>query len=237
MRCDSSATSTGDAVVNFFAPQRTSGSQRRELQSFHPCQVWMASDDILFVAGYNNHRVHVLTPWMDFHGFVGVGELGDPGGVCANADVVVVSENEAHRIAVLNRADGALLRRFGSLGTDDGEVDTPTGLCFVSHDRHVAVAERDNDRVSVFSIDGEFIRHVGGGLVKVPHGTWHGHSNTTHCMSSQSCANTAPPCTATPVKPPRPIVLTSSPLALNNATRLLPLSATTSSSQAEHATP
>jgi hypothetical protein len=36
--------------------------------------------------------------------------------------------------------------------------------------------------VSVFSIDGEFIRHVGGGLVKVPHGTWHGHSNTTHCM-------------------------------------------------------
>jgi DNA-binding beta-propeller fold protein YncE len=130
----------------------------------------MASDDILFVAGYNNHRVHVLTPWMDFHGFVGVGELGDPGGVCANADVVVVSENEAHSIAVLTRADGALLRRFGSLGTDDGEVDTPTGLCVVSHDRHVAVAERDNDRVSVFSIDGEFIRHVGGGLVKVPHG-------------------------------------------------------------------
>jgi hypothetical protein len=39
-----------------------------------PHQVWAASDDFVFVADYGNHRVQVLTPRLDFHGFVGVVE-------------------------------------------------------------------------------------------------------------------------------------------------------------------
>ncbi len=140
------------------------------LQFKNPCQVWVASDDYVFVAEFGNNRVQVLTPRLDFHGFVGVGQLERPCGVCANDDVIMVSEYGPDRISVFNRSDGALLRRFGSGGSGDGQLDGPHGLCFMSGHRHVAVADRRNDRVSVFSVEGEFIRHVGVGKLRDPHG-------------------------------------------------------------------
>ncbi len=47
---------------------------------------------------------------------------------------------------------------------------SPRGLCFAPGDRHVAVADGGNHRVSVFSIDGQFIRHVGVGVLQRPGG-------------------------------------------------------------------
>jgi DNA-binding beta-propeller fold protein YncE len=134
-----------------------------------PCQVWVASDDFVFVADNGNDRVQVLTPRLDFHGFVGVGQLNRPSGVCADDGVIMVSE-DAHRISVFNRGDGALVRRFGSHGSGDGQLNTPCGLCFMSGHRHVAVADYGNNRVSVFSVEGEFIRHVGVGKLRLPYG-------------------------------------------------------------------
>jgi DNA-binding beta-propeller fold protein YncE len=143
----------------------------RPLQFNEPRQVWVASDGFVFVAEYGNHRVQVLTPSLDFHCFVGVGQLVKPVGVCANADVVVVVEGiPAHRIAVFDRGDRALRRRFGHQGSGDAQLSLPRGVCFMSGDRHVAVAEWGNERVSVFSIDGEFIRHVGVGLLSITQG-------------------------------------------------------------------
>jgi DNA-binding beta-propeller fold protein YncE len=136
----------------------------------HPRQVWVASDDHVFVADAGNNRVQVLTPRLDFHGFVGVGELSGPSGVCANDAVIVVSEEDALRISVFNRSDGALLRRFGCEGSGDGQLSWPLGLCFVSGDRHVAVADGTNSRVSVFSVDGEFVRYLGVGTLSCPTG-------------------------------------------------------------------
>jgi sugar lactone lactonase YvrE len=81
----------------------------------------------------------------------------------------VVSE-EAHRISVFNRSDGALLRRFGSKGPGDGHLQFPQGLCFMPGHRHVAVADFYNRRVSVFSVEGDFIRHVGVDTLTWPNG-------------------------------------------------------------------
>jgi DNA-binding beta-propeller fold protein YncE len=154
------------------------GSRRRviggegsgPLQFNNPKQVFIAPDGFVFVADWGNHRVQVLTPTLDFHGFVGVGQLRVPLGVCADADVVVVADGNMSHIGVFNRCDGSLLRQFGSEGSGDGQLISPRGLCFVSGDRHVAVAEWGNHRVSVFSVDGEFIRHVGVGVLKHPQG-------------------------------------------------------------------
>jgi DNA-binding beta-propeller fold protein YncE len=154
------------------------GSRRRvvgdwgdgPLQFRYPCQVCIAPDDFVFVADYGNNRVQVLTPTLNFHGFVGVDQLRGPMGVCANADVVVVSEVAANRLCVFNRHGGALLRQFGRRGSGDGQLMSPRGLCFMSGDRHVAVADYGKSRVSVFSIDGQFIRHVGVGELKNPDG-------------------------------------------------------------------
>ncbi len=144
------------------------GAGNGPLQFKYPGQVWITNDDFVFVADCNHNRVQVLTPTLDFHCFVGVGHLSDPVGVCADADVVVVSENNANRITMFNRHDGALLRRFGSNGSGDGQLSNPLGLCFMSAHRHVAVADYYNRRVSVFSLEGEFVRHVGVGQLSTP---------------------------------------------------------------------
>jgi DNA-binding beta-propeller fold protein YncE len=136
-----------------------------------PEQIWIAPDGFVFVTDFIMGRVRVLTPSLDFHGFVGVGSLQHPCGVCVNADVVVASENyPASRISVINRRDGSLIRRFGAFGSGDGEVDGPCGLCFINDDRHIAVTDSRNNRVSVFSVEGQFIRHVGVGVLNNPRG-------------------------------------------------------------------
>jgi DNA-binding beta-propeller fold protein YncE len=146
------------------------GDGPSSLRFKNPSQVWVASDDFVFVAEYGNDRVQVLTPSLDFLGFVGVGQLRGPVGVCADDDVIMVSEVNAHSISVFKRCDGALLRHIGARGRGDGQLYWPRGLCFISGHRHVAVADYDNARVSVFSVEGEFVRHVGVGVLWLPSG-------------------------------------------------------------------
>ncbi len=100
------------------------------LQFNCPCQVWVASDGFVFVVDMSNHRVQVLTPTLDFHAFVGVGQLNRPTGVCVNADVIIVSEYSGNRLTVFNRRDAT--RRFGSYGSGDRQLRIAGGLCFMS---------------------------------------------------------------------------------------------------------
>jgi DNA-binding beta-propeller fold protein YncE len=140
------------------------------LQFKEPRQLCIAPDGFVFVADTGSSRMQVLTPTLYFDCFIGQGQLERPVGVCANADVVVVSEFDAHCVSVFRRGDGSLLRRFGSKGSGDGQLSHPCGLCFMSGDRHVAVASLVNSRVSVLSIDGEFIRHVSVRVLRGPQG-------------------------------------------------------------------
>jgi hypothetical protein len=145
------------------------------LQFRQPQQLCIAPDGFVFVADYGNNRVQVLTPTLDFHGFIGEGQLERPFAACASADVVVavsdyVSYRAEHRVSVFDRGDGALLRRFAPGGRADGQLMTSTEVCFMSGVRHVAVVDLGNGRVSVFSVDGEFIRHVGVGVLSGPMG-------------------------------------------------------------------
>jgi hypothetical protein len=144
-------------------------------------QVWIDTDGFVFVVDAGNKRVQVLTPRLDFHSFVGLGVLDAPAGVCANSDVIVVSEKYAGRITVFNRTDGSRRRMFGlmlqkpnpyAIRWRDRELSFPLGMCFMSGGSRVAVAVADYvaSRITVFSIDGEFIRHVGEGVLSCPHG-------------------------------------------------------------------
>jgi DNA-binding beta-propeller fold protein YncE len=132
------------------------------LQFSAPWQVCVAPDDFVFVTEVRNKRVQVLTPNFDFHAFIGVGELTFPSGVCANLSVVAVSDAEAHRVCVFARNSGALLRRFGLKGAGDGQLHDPFGLCFMPRN-NIAVCDYSNRRVSVFNVDGAFVRHVKAG--------------------------------------------------------------------------
>jgi DNA-binding beta-propeller fold protein YncE len=137
-----------------------------------PCQVCVAPDGFVFVAEGANDRVQVLTPALDFHGFLGVGLLRAPAGVCASADVVVVSEPTSHRLSAFRRSSehGAAVSHIGQHGSGCGDLSGPFGVCCTRDGRRVAVAEYGNDRVSVFSVDGTFVRHVGVGVLRAPEG-------------------------------------------------------------------
>lgn len=146
------------------------GAGNGPLQFHFPCQVWVASDDFVFVADQGNNRIQILTPRaFDFHRFVGVGQLEHPSGVCAGGEHIIVSESGARRISVFSRGDGTLLRRFGSKGRCGGQLAEPTGLCLMPGDRDIAVADTRNNCVSVFSVYGEFVRTVSIRELDRPH--------------------------------------------------------------------
>jgi DNA-binding beta-propeller fold protein YncE len=166
-----SAYNVADGVRKTVFGGPTAGSG--PLQLNHPAQVWIADDGVVFVADSHNSRVQVLTPGLD----ACASSLGAPAdtlrtpvGVCANADIVVVSEVGAHRLTVLKRSDGSVVRTIGCEGSGDGQLKTPCGLCFVSGGSHVAVADCGSHRVSVFGVDGTFVRHVGVGVLESPIG-------------------------------------------------------------------
>ncbi len=147
----------------------TGGRDAEQLRFDFPRHLlYTAADGFMFVA--ERHRFHPprVTRELDFHGFVGVGDVHFHVGVCADADVVIVSDGHLHRVTVCHRADGSVVTHFGSSGDGDGQLSSPAGVCFVEQRRCVAVADCGNNRVAVFTIDGTFVRHVGVGVLVQP---------------------------------------------------------------------
>jgi streptogramin lyase len=52
-------------------------------------------------------------------------------------------------------ADGDHRRTFGGLGTGPGQFDTPHSIV-IDHNERVYVCDRQNDRIQIFNLDGEF---------------------------------------------------------------------------------
>ena len=141
------------------------------LQFRRPGQLWIAPDDFVFVADFGNDRLQILTPrGFDFHGFFGVEQLYRPLGVSGDNDHIVVVECFARHLVVFRRSDGALLRRFGCEGSSDGQLMWPSAVCVMNRSSQIAVADVWNHRVSVFSVDGKFVRTIGVGTLRAPFG-------------------------------------------------------------------
>jgi DNA-binding beta-propeller fold protein YncE len=139
-----------------------------------PSQVYVACDGFVFVADTYNKRVQVLSPDLAFHSVVGEGQLDRPAGVCATVDVIVVCDAGRRLLSTFRRSDGELVARFGTSGSGVGELQEPHSLCVMSCGRRVAVADRTacRGRVSVFTVDGAFVRDrdVGAGVLYGPLG-------------------------------------------------------------------
>ena len=88
---------------------------------------------------------------------------GNPVGVAANVDVIVVSQRftSNQRIVVFDYCNGRFIRGFGERGLAPGQLDYPYGLRLTPDGRHIVVAEGKNKRLSMFTISGEFIRVIG----------------------------------------------------------------------------
>jgi DNA-binding beta-propeller fold protein YncE len=149
------------------------GRGSHPLQFNNPRQVWVACDGFVFIADCGNRRVQVLAPDLTFHSVIGADDLCSPSGVCANADVVVVTEVLAHRVSVYHRRfppTHTAVTRFGTEGSSDGDLRGPCAVCFTASATRIAIADSLNGRVTIFLLDGSWVSHVGVGVLTHPTG-------------------------------------------------------------------
>ena len=79
---------------------------------------------------------------------------------CINGSAVyVVSERYAQKILVYN-ATWSLIESFGGgRGSDDGQFDYPVSAV-ISYEGYIYVSDTFNSRVSMFTLDGQFVKHI-----------------------------------------------------------------------------
>jgi tripartite motif-containing protein 71 len=98
----------------------------------------------------------------------GDGQFRDPCGVAfaANGDIWVADRGN-HRIHHLD-ASGKVLRAIGFRGKIEGQLENPSGLAVSPDGKNIYVADRGNDRVAVFNLDGACTGIIGDGTGKAP---------------------------------------------------------------------
>ena len=79
--------------------------------------------------------------------------------VSKSGEVVVVSVQKNNSITVLSR-EGKKIKSFGSSGSGMGQFNNPCGIV-VTHDDHVVVVDKGNNRLQKFALGGEFMTSVG----------------------------------------------------------------------------
>ncbi len=104
------------------------------------------------------------------------GTIAGPRGVAARGSLVAVSawkmQGRGGHVVRVFEGSGAMWAQvrvvaggFGGPGWADGQLHWPWGLRFSSDGTGLAVADRNNGRVSLFRVeDGSFVRHVATGL-------------------------------------------------------------------------
>jgi sugar lactone lactonase YvrE len=161
--------SVWDGLPRHIIAGPSSGSPRHFAR---PKQLWVSRSaaGCVFLADRDNNAVHILRANLTFHSSI-YSRLSTPAGVCGNRRVVIVSEEATHRIALCDRgSEGTPARWVGGRGRGDGELNSPAGMCLLTDELAFAVADRLNDRVCVFLVDGTFQRHVGVGVLRLPSG-------------------------------------------------------------------
>ena len=77
---------------------------------------------------------------------------------CVNGSVVyIVSECQTHKVHVYN-GSWSLITSFGGQGSGNGQLYNPFSA--VMSQGHIFVADYDNYRVSMFTSDGQFVKHI-----------------------------------------------------------------------------
>lgn len=92
--------------------------------------------------------------------------LGHPGecrpvAVAVAGDELFVCDRDEHEIEVWNRADGTVLRRFGSQGKEPGQFSIPTAIALDTAGS-IYVTDTGNFRVQKLSPTGEHLKTFGG---------------------------------------------------------------------------
>ena len=85
---------------------------------------------------------------------------GRPGGMGLAGEDMLVVTNASNDEFVLASTEGEVLASMGESGSKAGKISAPRGIYF-SNNRRIYIADKDNDRISVFGADGVYIKSIG----------------------------------------------------------------------------
>ena len=128
----------------------------------YPRRLCFTDAENILVCDRANNRVQQLTVAGEYLSSFAV---QDPISLAAHGDLVAIGTLDGP-IEIHSLATGELIRCFGSDGDGPGQIgDCATGLRF-THDRTcLLVAEFDNCRMALFTVDGVFAKHIGAGIL------------------------------------------------------------------------
>ncbi|MEE2841861.1 MAG: peptidyl-alpha-hydroxyglycine alpha-amidating lyase family protein [Chloroflexota bacterium] len=126
----------------------------------HEGNVWVVDD--------NGQQIHKMSKSGEFLMSIGSGEAAPKqSGKMFNRPTDVAISKKTGEIFITDGYDNSRIHRFdaegklmmswGVIGTDPGEFNVPHNLALID-DEEVAVCDRENYRVQIFSLDGEFKR-------------------------------------------------------------------------------
>ena len=117
-------------------------------------------NQLIYIADWGNSRIQVVSFAGKFLKRFGQGILKSPWGIAVTEDNVFVTDIRLHALFLFSKKDYKLVRRTGTFGGGERQLNYPCGLC-VDYNGDVYVAESFNNRVSVFSKDLNFLKHLG----------------------------------------------------------------------------
>ena len=133
-----------------------------------PHGIFIDHEDFLWVVDDVGNQIHKMTRDGEFVMTIGSGEgaprqsgemFNRPTDVAVHpttGDVFISDGYGNSRVHRLDK-DGRHILSFGEPGTDPGRFNLPHNIAFVGDDE-VIVCDRENNRVQVFSLDGEYHR-------------------------------------------------------------------------------
>ena len=116
-------------------------------------------NQLIYIADWNNSRIQVVSFAGKFLKRFGQGILQSPYGIAVTEDNVFVTDTNLDALFQFSKKDYKLVRRTGTEGDGEGKLNDPYGLC-IDYNGDVYVADCSNHRVSVFSKDLNFLKHL-----------------------------------------------------------------------------
>ena len=134
------------------------------------CPAGLALDEVnqlIYIADCYNSRIQVVSFEGKFLKRFGQDILKEPCGIAVTADNVFVTDWKLHALLQFRKNDCKLVKRTGTKGAGEGQLDVPCGLCS-DYNGDVYVADCGNHRVSVFSKQLQFVKCLASQQLKYP---------------------------------------------------------------------
>ena len=125
------------------------------------------NNKLIFIADWGNSRVQIVSFEGQFMTKFGQDTLKRSYCITVSDEHVFITDIGLHALLKFDRNSYELVMRTGNQGSENGQFNYPSGLC-IDYSGDILVADRNNNRVSVFSKDLIFISNIGIGQLKEP---------------------------------------------------------------------